>query len=239
MTNTSLSSENKPASFGKQRTMDPLERMYKLATVVLAAFVVLAVAIFLGRAAVYKIHEYERGLHLRGGRFVGVDEPGWHTQIPLVDTVIIVKVNERLQTTAKDVWAVGDCAGSPYFTHIGENDFHIVLANLSGGDRTTTGRQVPFCLFTDPELARPHRRRPVREGADTCSWRGGGPAGSPGHCGAGGTGVDPKRELPGVPRRLGGQLHQRVRKRRSGRSGGPGGAEGVSCPARTDPLTLR
>jgi regulator of protease activity HflC (stomatin/prohibitin superfamily) len=49
-----------------------------------------------GRSAIYKIHAYERGLHLRGGSFVAVDEPGWHVQIPLVDTVIIVKVNERL-----------------------------------------------------------------------------------------------------------------------------------------------
>lgn len=50
----------------------------------------------MSRAAVYKIHEYERGLHLRGGRFLAVQEPGWHFQIPLVDTVIIVTVNERL-----------------------------------------------------------------------------------------------------------------------------------------------
>src|SRR5262249_31669977 len=71
-----------------------------------------------------------------------------------------VKVNERLQTTAKDVWAVGDCAGSPYFTHIGEDDFRVVLANLSGGDRVTTGRQVPLCLLTDPELARGGLREP-------------------------------------------------------------------------------
>ncbi len=49
---------------------------------------------------------------------------------------------------------MGDCAGSPYFTHIGEDDFRVVLDNLSGGNRVTTGRQVPFCLFTDPELAR-------------------------------------------------------------------------------------
>jgi pyruvate/2-oxoglutarate dehydrogenase complex dihydrolipoamide dehydrogenase (E3) component len=42
-----------------------------------------------------------------------------------------VKVNERLQTlqtTAPDVWAVGDCAGSPHFTHIAYDDFRIVGA---------------------------------------------------------------------------------------------------------------
>jgi pyruvate/2-oxoglutarate dehydrogenase complex dihydrolipoamide dehydrogenase (E3) component len=65
-----------------------------------------------------------------------------------------VKVNERLQTTAEGVWAMGDCAGSPHFTHISENDFIIVSDNIAGGNRVTTGRQVPFCLFTDPEFAR-------------------------------------------------------------------------------------
>lgn len=65
-----------------------------------------------------------------------------------------VKVNERLETTAPDVWAVGECAGSPQFTHISENDFHIVHDNILGGHRVATGRQVPFCLFTDPEFAR-------------------------------------------------------------------------------------
>jgi len=65
-----------------------------------------------------------------------------------------VKVNERLQTTAPGVWAIGEVAGSPQFTHISVDDFRIVHANLTGGNRVTTGRQVPYCLFTDPELAR-------------------------------------------------------------------------------------
>jgi len=65
-----------------------------------------------------------------------------------------VKVNEQLQTTAPGVWAIGEVAGSPQFTHISVDDFRVVHANLTGGDRVTTGRQVPYCLFTDPELAR-------------------------------------------------------------------------------------
>ncbi len=65
-----------------------------------------------------------------------------------------VKVNERLQTTAPGVWAIGEVAGSPQFTHISADDFRVVHSNLNGGDRVTTGRQVPFCLFTDPEFAR-------------------------------------------------------------------------------------
>ena len=65
-----------------------------------------------------------------------------------------VKVNARLQTTAEGVWAIGDCAGSPHFTHICDDDFAVVHNNMAGGNRVTTGRQVPFCMFTDPELAR-------------------------------------------------------------------------------------
>jgi len=65
-----------------------------------------------------------------------------------------IKVDEHLRTTAPDVWAVGDCAGSPLFTHISFDDFRVILADMTGGQRVTTGRQVPFCMFTDPELAR-------------------------------------------------------------------------------------
>jgi pyruvate/2-oxoglutarate dehydrogenase complex dihydrolipoamide dehydrogenase (E3) component len=65
-----------------------------------------------------------------------------------------IKVNERLQTTAPGVWAIGEVAGSPQFTHISIDDFRVVHSNLTGGSRVTTGRQVPYCLFTDPELAR-------------------------------------------------------------------------------------
>jgi pyruvate/2-oxoglutarate dehydrogenase complex dihydrolipoamide dehydrogenase (E3) component len=49
---------------------------------------------------------------------------------------------------------VGDCAGSPHFTHIADDDVRVVRDNLAGIDHVTTGRLVPFCLFTDPELAR-------------------------------------------------------------------------------------
>lgn len=65
-----------------------------------------------------------------------------------------IKVNERLESTAAGMWAVGEVAGSPHFTHISEDDFRVVRDNILGGNHVTTGRQVPFCLFTDPEFAR-------------------------------------------------------------------------------------
>jgi pyruvate/2-oxoglutarate dehydrogenase complex dihydrolipoamide dehydrogenase (E3) component len=65
-----------------------------------------------------------------------------------------VQVNDRLETSAPGVWAIGECAGSPQFTHVSEDDFRVIRDNLSGGNRTTRNRLIPFCLFTDPELAR-------------------------------------------------------------------------------------
>jgi pyruvate/2-oxoglutarate dehydrogenase complex dihydrolipoamide dehydrogenase (E3) component len=65
-----------------------------------------------------------------------------------------IKVNERLQTTAPDIWAMGDCAGSLMFTHVAVDDFRVVYDNLNGGNRTTRNRLIPFCLFTDPKLVR-------------------------------------------------------------------------------------
>jgi pyruvate/2-oxoglutarate dehydrogenase complex dihydrolipoamide dehydrogenase (E3) component len=65
-----------------------------------------------------------------------------------------IKVNKRLETTAPDVWAMGDCAGSPQFTHVAYDDFRVVRDNLNGGSRSTHDRLIPFCMFTDPELAR-------------------------------------------------------------------------------------
>jgi pyruvate/2-oxoglutarate dehydrogenase complex dihydrolipoamide dehydrogenase (E3) component len=64
-----------------------------------------------------------------------------------------IRVNERLETTASDVWAIGECAGSPHFTHVSVDDFRIIKDNLTGGSRTTRDRIVPYCLFTDPQLA--------------------------------------------------------------------------------------
>jgi pyruvate/2-oxoglutarate dehydrogenase complex dihydrolipoamide dehydrogenase (E3) component len=65
-----------------------------------------------------------------------------------------IKVNEHLETTAPGVWAIGEVAGSPQFTHVSVDDFRVVHDSITGGKRVTTGRLVPFCLFTDPELAR-------------------------------------------------------------------------------------
>ncbi|SNS81505.1 Pyruvate/2-oxoglutarate dehydrogenase complex, dihydrolipoamide dehydrogenase (E3) component [Granulicella rosea] len=65
-----------------------------------------------------------------------------------------IEVDEHLRTSADGVWANGDVTGGPQFTHVAFDDFRILRDNLAGGKRSTKGRQIPFSLFTDPELAR-------------------------------------------------------------------------------------
>jgi pyruvate/2-oxoglutarate dehydrogenase complex dihydrolipoamide dehydrogenase (E3) component len=65
-----------------------------------------------------------------------------------------IRVNERLETSAPDTWAIGECAGSPQFTHASVDDFRIIRDNLAGGHRSTGDRLIPYCMFTDPPLAR-------------------------------------------------------------------------------------
>jgi pyruvate/2-oxoglutarate dehydrogenase complex dihydrolipoamide dehydrogenase (E3) component len=71
-----------------------------------------------------------------------------------LDSRAYIQVNDRLETTAPDIWAIGECAGSPQFTHISFDDFRVIRDNLAGQTRSTSNRQVPYCMFTDPPLAR-------------------------------------------------------------------------------------
>jgi pyruvate/2-oxoglutarate dehydrogenase complex dihydrolipoamide dehydrogenase (E3) component len=79
---------------------------------------------------------------------IGLDEAGVE-----LDARGYIRVDERLATTASDVWAIGECAGSPQFTHVSADDFRVIADNLAGGTRTTRDRLVPYCMFTDPPLA--------------------------------------------------------------------------------------
>lgn len=79
---------------------------------------------------------------------IGLEEAG-----VALDARGYIHVSERLETSAPGVWAMGECAGSPQFTHVSVDDFRIVKDNLAGGSRCTKDRLVPYCVFTDPPLA--------------------------------------------------------------------------------------
>src|SRR5207302_2065244 len=62
-----------------------------------------------------------------------------------------VQVNDRLETTAPGVYALGDVKGGPAFTHISYDDFRIIETNvLKGGRVSTKDRLVPYTVFIDP-----------------------------------------------------------------------------------------
>lgn len=79
---------------------------------------------------------------------IGLDQAGVE-----LDDRGYVRVNDRLETTAAGVWAIGECAGSPQFTHVSADDFQVIRDNLAGANRSTRNRLVPYCMFTDPPLA--------------------------------------------------------------------------------------
>jgi pyruvate/2-oxoglutarate dehydrogenase complex dihydrolipoamide dehydrogenase (E3) component len=79
---------------------------------------------------------------------IGLDKAG-----VAVDERGYIRVNDRLQASAPGVWAIGEVADSPQFTHVSVDDFRIVRDNLAGGNRSTRDRLVPYTMFSDPPLA--------------------------------------------------------------------------------------
>ncbi|MFA5956734.1 FAD-dependent oxidoreductase [Hyphomicrobium sp.] len=71
-----------------------------------------------------------------------------------VDARGYIVVNDRLETTSAETWAMGESAGTPQFTHAAFDDFRVIRDNLAGGTRSTKDRLIPYCMFTDPPLGR-------------------------------------------------------------------------------------
>ncbi len=73
-----------------------------------------------------------------------------------VDSKGFIKVNERLETSVKNIWALGDINGGPQFTYISLDDYRIVINNLYGDKtrKTTDRKNVPSAMFLDPAFSR-------------------------------------------------------------------------------------
>jgi pyruvate/2-oxoglutarate dehydrogenase complex dihydrolipoamide dehydrogenase (E3) component len=95
------------------------------------------------------------GSHLlvAAGRIANTADIGLDKAGVALDSRGFISVNKRLETTAAGIWAIGECAGSPQFTHVSVDDFRIVRDNMAGGNRGTDDRLVPSVMFTDPPLA--------------------------------------------------------------------------------------
>jgi pyruvate/2-oxoglutarate dehydrogenase complex dihydrolipoamide dehydrogenase (E3) component len=103
-----------------------------------------------GKAALHGSH-----LLVAAGRIPNVEDLDLAKAGLDITTAGHISVNDQLQTAVPHIFAAGDCAGSPYFTHMGWDDHRIILSNIIGSPRAggTRGRQVPSVLFTSPELA--------------------------------------------------------------------------------------
>ncbi|GAB2774152.1 mercuric reductase [Rhabdobacter roseus] len=72
-----------------------------------------------------------------------------------VDEKGYINVNDQLETTQPGVYALGDIKGGPAFTHISYDDYRVVSQHLlKKGPATIKDRQVPYTVFTDPQLGR-------------------------------------------------------------------------------------
>lgn len=72
-----------------------------------------------------------------------------------IDDKGLITVSDTLETSQPGVYVIGDIKGGPQFTHISYDDFRILEANLlKDGHRTTKDRQIPYTVFTDPQLGR-------------------------------------------------------------------------------------
>jgi pyruvate/2-oxoglutarate dehydrogenase complex dihydrolipoamide dehydrogenase (E3) component len=88
------------------------------------------------------------------GRKANTDDLGLESVGVATSKQGIVQVDERLATNVKGIWAAGDIRGGPQFTHTAWDDYRILLLQLAGDGARTTGRVVPYAIFTDPELGR-------------------------------------------------------------------------------------
>jgi pyruvate/2-oxoglutarate dehydrogenase complex dihydrolipoamide dehydrogenase (E3) component len=98
-----------------------------------------------------------RGSHVlvAVGRRPNTDDLGLEQAGVETDERGYITVDDRLQTSAEGIWALGDCNGRGAFTHTAYNDFEIVAANLlDGQDRRVSDRILGYGLYIDPPLGR-------------------------------------------------------------------------------------
>ncbi|MDQ2745971.1 MAG: mercuric reductase [Acidobacteriota bacterium] len=93
-------------------------------------------------------------LFLAVGRKPNTDDLGLESIGVKMDEHGIVKVNKRLATSVKGIWAAGDIRGGFQFTHTSWDDYRVIESQMIGDKSHTTKRIVPYAMFTDPELGR-------------------------------------------------------------------------------------
>jgi len=102
------------------------------------------------------VHNFT-GTHLlvAAGRVPNTDDLGLDAAGIATDERGYIHVDEDCATSARGVWALGDCNGRGGFTHTSYNDYEIVAANLLDKDsRRISDRIYCSAVYIDPPLAR-------------------------------------------------------------------------------------
>lgn len=89
------------------------------------------------------------------GRAPNTDSLGVGAAGIQTDAKNFIQVNDKLETSAEGIYALGDIKSGPAFTHISYDDFRILRTNvIENGDASIAGRLVPYTVFIDPQLGR-------------------------------------------------------------------------------------
>jgi len=65
-----------------------------------------------------------------------------------------IQVDDYLRTPVEGVYAIGDVAGQPQFTHVSWEDHRRVLSTLHGTPRKRDDRTLAYAVFTEPQIGR-------------------------------------------------------------------------------------
>jgi len=66
----------------------------------------------------------------------------------------MVAVDDYLETSCPGVYALGDVAGQPQFTHVSWEDYRRLTSTFAGSKRRRDDRVLSYSTFTEPQLAR-------------------------------------------------------------------------------------
>ncbi|MBC3898107.1 dihydrolipoyl dehydrogenase [Acetobacterium malicum] len=70
-----------------------------------------------------------------------------------VDSKGQIEVDERLETSVKGIYAVGDLINTPYLAHVASKEGIIAAENMLGKNKTAVHKAIPRCVYTDPQIA--------------------------------------------------------------------------------------
>jgi dihydrolipoamide dehydrogenase len=65
-----------------------------------------------------------------------------------------IKINDQFQTICSGVYAIGDAAKQPAFTHVSWEDYRRLKAILCGEKRTRSDRVLGYAIYTEPQVGR-------------------------------------------------------------------------------------